>query len=238
MPPVILAAFTPDTRAEKPVRSLHRKIGPRDVYLVMDAPKNSTVEFRAKGQVELWDPWTGETRPLRVLGETATGTQVELPLEDYEAQVVVFTPGRAARQPATAHRSARSAQIALDGEWEFELQPTMDNRYGDFRLPVTDKIIGPEARIFRHAVESGDATALAGGRTSTTPLGAGHLRLRAAVLAAGAAAGRADGAATPSWPNSRASIRENRSRSPASRIAGGPTFLLAAGTRRRSRPQG
>ena len=35
----------------------------------------------------------------------------------------------------------------------------MDNRFGDFRLPVTDKIIGPEARIFRHAAESGDATA-------------------------------------------------------------------------------
>ena len=35
----------------------------------------------------------------------------------------------------------------------------MDNRYGDFRLPATDKIIGPEARIFRHAVESGDAAA-------------------------------------------------------------------------------
>ena len=34
----------------------------------------------------------------------------------------------------------------------------MDNRYGDFRLPATDKTIGPEARIFRHAVESGDAT--------------------------------------------------------------------------------
>ncbi len=35
----------------------------------------------------------------------------------------------------------------------------MDNRYGDFRLPATDKIIGPEARRFRHAVESGDAAA-------------------------------------------------------------------------------
>jgi hypothetical protein len=48
-------------------------------------------------------------------------------------------------------------EIALDGEWEFELKPTMDNRYGDFRLPATDKIIGPEARIFYHAVETGDA---------------------------------------------------------------------------------
>ena len=64
VPPVILGAFTPDTRADPPVRSLHRKIGPRDVYLVMDAPRNSVVEFRARGSAELWDPWTGDVKPL------------------------------------------------------------------------------------------------------------------------------------------------------------------------------
>ncbi len=159
-PARILGAFTPDLRADKPVRSLHRKVGPREVYMVMDAPKNSAVEFRAKGQVELWDPWTGLTQPMRVLGETATGTMVELPLEEYEAQIVVFTPGRPHLNPPP--RPERATQkITLDGEWEFELKPTMDNRHGDFRLPATDKIIGPEARIFRHAVESGAATAWA-----------------------------------------------------------------------------
>jgi hypothetical protein len=152
----ILASLTGDTRAERPVRSLHRKVGPRDVYMVMDAPKGSAVEFRAKGQVELWDPWTGATRPLRVLGRTAAGTKVELPLEAYEAQIVVFTPGREHVNPPP--RKDRPAQeIALDGQWEFELKPTMDNRHGDFRLPAIDKIIGPEARIFRHAVEDGDS---------------------------------------------------------------------------------
>jgi hypothetical protein len=35
----------------------------------------------------------------------------------------------------------------------------MDNRYGDFRLPATDKLIGAEARRFRHAIEPGDAAA-------------------------------------------------------------------------------
>lgn len=95
----VLAAVAPDTRAKTPVRSLHRKIGPRDVYRVMDAPRNSAVEFRARGQAELWDPWTGDVRPLRLLGETATHTTVELPLDAYEAQVVVFSPGPAAPHP-------------------------------------------------------------------------------------------------------------------------------------------
>jgi hypothetical protein len=157
-PAAILRAFMPDARSEKTVRSLHRKVGARHVYLVMDARKNSTVEFRAKGRVELWDPWTGATRPLRVLGETATTTRVEMPLEEYEAQVVVFTPGQAhINPPPRTERPTRS--VTLDGPWEFELKPTMDNRYGDFRLPAADKIIGPEARIFRHAVEHGDAAA-------------------------------------------------------------------------------
>jgi hypothetical protein len=158
LPAKILAAFPPDTRAETPVRSLHRKVGPRDVSLVMDAPRHAVVEFRAQGQAEWWDPWTGATHPLPVLGRTATGTQVEMPLEAYEAQIVVFTPGRPHVDPPP--RQERPAQrIALAGDWEFELKPTMDNRYGDFRLPATDKVIGPEARSFRHAVETSDAAA-------------------------------------------------------------------------------
>ncbi|MHB0958347.1 MAG: glycosyl hydrolase [Pirellulaceae bacterium] len=158
VPPIILDAGTPDVRADRPVRALHRKVGPRDVYLVMDAPQNSIVEFRAKGHVELWDPWTGDVQSLRVGGETATGTQVELPLEDYEAQVVVFTPGQQHVNPLPRHARVVE-EIALDGPWEFALQPTMDNRFGDFRLGSAEKVIGPEARIFRHAIERGTATA-------------------------------------------------------------------------------
>jgi hypothetical protein len=157
VPPRVLEAFTPDTRADKPVRSLHRKIGPRHVYVVLDAPKRSTAEFRAKGRVERWNPWTGAARPLRVLGETATGTKVELPLEDYEAQLIVFSPGSPVRLRESEISDVKS-QIPLPGEWELELRPAMDNRCGDFRLPVTESVIGPEARLFRHAVASGDTT--------------------------------------------------------------------------------
>jgi hypothetical protein len=43
--------------------------------------------------------------------------------------------------------------LMLDGNWEFELKPTMNNQWGDFRLPVTEQMIGAEARIFRYAEE-------------------------------------------------------------------------------------
>jgi hypothetical protein len=46
------------------------------------------------------------------------------------------------------------AKIPLDGEWEFELQPTMDNRFGDFHWPPTKTLIGAEARKFCYAEET------------------------------------------------------------------------------------
>jgi hypothetical protein len=40
--------------------------------MVVDAAPGTVVEFRTKGAVELWDPWTGSTRPLRVTEQTAS----------------------------------------------------------------------------------------------------------------------------------------------------------------------
>jgi hypothetical protein len=162
----IRAAFVQDVQGvDRTVRALHRKTGPRDVYLVMDAPPDSVVEFRAKGAVELWDPWTGKTSALRVLAQTATGTQVQLPLETNEAQVVVFTPGQKHRNPPP--KDARPERVQpLPDEWTVAFVPTMDNAHGDFRLPVTaaNRRIGVEARRFAWARET-DALA----RTAMLP---------------------------------------------------------------------
>lgn len=50
--------------------------------------------------------------------------------------------------------AAASAPLPLDGFWEVELQPTLENRWGDFRLPATDTFIGAEARNFAYREES------------------------------------------------------------------------------------
>ena len=71
---------------------MHRKIGFRDVFMIMGAPKNSWVTFRAKGNAELWDPWTGNNLPLNDIKETTDGTMVKMPLDSAEAQLIVFTP--------------------------------------------------------------------------------------------------------------------------------------------------
>jgi hypothetical protein len=153
---LIRTAFVQDMRAiGRTVRALHRKVGPRDVYLVMDADPGTVVEFRANGAAELWDPWTGTVNPLRVVERTTTGTRVELPLDRYEAQVVVFTPGIEHIDPPKPDvRPLR--QKTLADEWSVTFVPTMDNTYGDFRLPVTsaNKQIGVEARRFAWARET------------------------------------------------------------------------------------
>ncbi|MBN1909705.1 MAG: hypothetical protein JW818_08200, partial [Pirellulales bacterium] len=192
----LLRSIPHDVVSARPVKTLHRKIGPRDVYMVMGAARGSECTFRAKGHVELWDPWTGQARPLVEVSPTPEGTKVRMPLEDYEAQLIVFSPGEPGPTvtrtdlddvtsvdvsggevrvsgyvttpgPKTATVRTGTGQtievrgvapkslapIALDGPWEFELKPTLDNRWGDFRLPATQKLIGPEARRFCYAQE-------------------------------------------------------------------------------------
>ena len=153
----IREAFIPDLRSlNGTVRALHRKVGAQDVYLTMDAQPGDVVEFRAKGAVELWDPWTGDSRPLRVVEETVTGTQVELPLDQYEAQVVVFTPGKPHNNPPKNPIESVVVKVLPDEDWNVIFEPTMNNRFGDFRLPVTpeNKTIGMEARRFAWAREN------------------------------------------------------------------------------------
>ena len=169
---------------------LHRKIGERDVYMVMGAAKNSECVFRAKGVVELWDPWTGTSQPIHTTIPSGENTTVRMPLDKDEAQLIVFSPGDpkttiektnlddvieidakggkvtvtgyakdGGEKTATVRQGGKTvtlkgeapapvAPLTVEGLWDFELKPTLDNRWGDFRLPVTTQMIGAEARRF------------------------------------------------------------------------------------------
>ena len=149
-------------KSEDPVKYMHRKVGFRDVFMVMGAHKDSWLEFRTKGNAELWDPWTGNNLPLNNIESTTDGTKVKMPLDSTEAQLIVFTPGKTGSEDpesktiSTPAVSDNPSFMILDGNWEFELKPTMNNQWGDFRLPATEKIIGAEARIFRYSEENKD----------------------------------------------------------------------------------
>ncbi len=64
--------------------------------------------------------------------------------------MIVFSPG----QPRYAKVDAVSpAAITVSGDWEFDLKPSLDNRFGDYRLPASAAFIGAETRRFRYAEE-------------------------------------------------------------------------------------
>ncbi|MBD3917197.1 hypothetical protein H8B09_00405 [Paenibacillus sp. PR3] len=142
----------------------HRRIGSRDLYAVYNVPRGTECFFRCYGSVERWNPWDGTTEPLQVDRVTSEGTWIRMPSDREELALVVFSPGAAEPRDGTDAQDASVASVQtsitlLDGKWLFELRPTMDNRFGDFRQPPSDETIGAEARFLRFAWEKDAAEA-------------------------------------------------------------------------------
>jgi hypothetical protein len=147
----IHSLITPDFRPEAGVgKVLHRRAGRRDVYMVMDVPKGSECFFRATGNVEIWNASDGTTAPYPVLRQTGEGTWLRMEKEPSNSSLIVFSPGTPILEDPQRRPRQLSAQGAVEGEWETELLPTMNNKWGDFRFPAFDGCIGAEARSFRH----------------------------------------------------------------------------------------
>lgn len=121
----------------------HRVIGSRDVYAVYGVAQGKTCFFRAKGNVELWNPMTAETRTLTRIKETPEGTYVEMPLTETEMQLIVFSPADLKTADADfAYQSPIVEEIGLGREWQSEVVPVLDNKWGDYYLPASDERVG------------------------------------------------------------------------------------------------
>ena len=118
------------------------RIGGRDLFAVYNVGRGATCRFRAWGAAELWDPWTGGKRPLRVAAVTDAGTEVVMPLERTDMQLILFDPSRDAEVGAESAGAGSTQRIDLGGEWDFRLEPLLDNRFGDYQWPGTDEKIG------------------------------------------------------------------------------------------------
>ena len=146
IPQYIQPDFIPN---EKGGKVLHRRIGTRDVYMVANVEKGSTCFFRATGKAELWDATDGNVKELPVIRQTPEGTWIRMDKEYTNSYLIVFSPGEAKRMEATALQIPQPQQvIPVKGEWKIQVQPTLDNQWGDFRLPARKEMIGVEARVF------------------------------------------------------------------------------------------
>lgn len=125
---------------------MHRIIGNRNIYALYNFPAGSKCFFKAKGSVQLWNPWTGEIASLsEFANQTKEGTEVTLPLSEKEIQIIVFDPENTECKNVIKETKL-IRQITLGNTWEFELKPSLDNQWGDFQLPAKNEMLGAQVR--------------------------------------------------------------------------------------------
>jgi alpha-L-rhamnosidase len=148
--PAIEGSYAPGFKILSEVKErpfvTHRVTGKRDVYALYNFPAGSRCFFRTEGRVQLWDPWSGKVLSLSDFSvKTREGTEVTLPLAEKEIQIIVFDHSDTAREDKLMHRKVLK-EYDLGNKWNFELKPSLDNRWGDFELPASNELLGAEIR--------------------------------------------------------------------------------------------
>ena len=144
--PYLERDFIPESRKGS---VLHRRINDYDLYMVMDIEEGTSCFFRATGKPELLNPVTGNTRELKIIRQVKDGTHLHLPVGVDRANLIMFSPGQVEFEKGESKNTDVLA-MTIEGVWESELVSTLDNRWGDFRLPATPDTIGAEARFFKY----------------------------------------------------------------------------------------
>lgn len=90
------------------------------------------------GAPQLWEPFSGRRRQLGA-EPTADGVRVRVPFDDGPAALLVWG---AAEEPAVADSDAGTPAFAepvvLEGRWEVEIEPTLEDEWGDLDAPPAD----------------------------------------------------------------------------------------------------
>ena len=145
------AHFTPDFAvANGTGKVLHRRIGERDLYMMLNVKHGSEMFFRAKGKVERWDAKDGSIEEQPILQQGEKSTWIAYDGEYNNSCLYVFSAGEPALQQGEGPSAVNEETIPIEGNWQTEIVPTMNNRWGDYRLPASKEVIGVEAREFAY----------------------------------------------------------------------------------------
>lgn len=135
----------------------HRIIDGKDYYMVYRVPRGSHMTFRVSGNPVILNPWNGSRTRLDnyektvycVDGKKQEAVEMDMPLTEREVFLVMFDTDEKAVANLPAFMPGPSPQdivLQMEGTWECEIIPTMDNTYGDWRLPASNDFIGAEGR--------------------------------------------------------------------------------------------
>ncbi len=129
LPGVLVRALRPDVSLRPSVPEIgfvHRQVDDVDVYFLANTsnrPQRTTATFRVVGRrAEWWDPVTGSARPASVRPGSDGGTRVDLDLQAYGSQVLVFAKGARTGPPASP-ASALGTPLDLSSGWTVTFKP-------------------------------------------------------------------------------------------------------------------
>jgi hypothetical protein len=115
-----------DFSSSPSIRYTHRTMKDEDIYFVSNrtgVPTNAACIFNtAIGDPQLWDPLTGENRPLPEFSVSGGRTTLSIQFEAYQSFFIVFVKGRAATIPGKNFPEV--TQVAtLTGRWTVSFDP-------------------------------------------------------------------------------------------------------------------
>ncbi|MHB8957315.1 MAG: glycosyl hydrolase [Pirellulaceae bacterium] len=117
-----------DFTATGPVRYGHRRTNDRDIYFVAnrtDAPVKADCCFRVgRGSPQLWDPVTGEQRPLPQFERADGRTRIPMEFDAFQSFFVVFS-GKNEKPLSKTEKNFPELKLGqeLAGAWEVAFDP-------------------------------------------------------------------------------------------------------------------
>lgn len=101
-------------------------------------PEREVVVSGVSGDPQLWEPFSGRRRRLRA-EPTAEGVKVRIPFDDGPAALLVWGAGADAPSEEDAGLKPIFAEPErLEGPWEIEIEPTLEDEWGDLAAPPAD----------------------------------------------------------------------------------------------------
>ena len=118
--------LAPDFTATDSLRYTHRTAPDWDIYFVSNTTArqlDATTQFRTtKGSPQLWDPITGESRPLPQFTQQGTQTTIPLSFAPYQSYFIVFEKN-IAHPEALSNFYTPTTIATLDGPWTVSFDP-------------------------------------------------------------------------------------------------------------------
>jgi len=139
VPEIITTAVVTDVVAcDSDIFHTHQKIDEVDVYFLFNATEQArsiSVVFRVSGEPEIWDAFTGRTRPVHRFQTQGDRTKVRVDMAPYEAIVLVF--GARRDRPQVVEDNLTTITKVQAHEDRIELDGFCDAG-GSKRIRITD----------------------------------------------------------------------------------------------------